>query len=187
MRETRPCAKREGTSGIHRCELRRGHSGPHRVELPNGTIEWNGRISDARPRRNSKISESDHQALAEAFTDGIKAQLITDQLLTHGEATCVRCGQTLAVMNDWGHAGLELGSPEYESAFARCLADAMEASAKHHTDRRRGHGYRPGKWGNDFGHDLPLLIEAPVCHPCHTGADSELHPGPQFSKSGAVE
>jgi hypothetical protein len=176
------CSKLEPDSNIVRCDLERGHRGLHYAELSGNVYEWGPGLSDAKPgRRKNGFSSTDDYMASEIFTDGVKAAFITEQLLASGRVTCVRCNRVILVMRD----DLEPGSPEFEDEMARCLGQAMNASEKHHSDRRRGHGYLPRRFGNDFGHDLPLLIEAPICGPCHRGPKSEIHPGPQFARTAS--
>lgn len=186
---TRKCPSHDPDNPVVRCDLARGHdpSDRHWAELGGKHYQWGPGLEAALPTKpptESGMGSSEHDLAGEIFTDGIKAAFIAIQLIEFNEAKCVRCGQVLVsiVVDDPEHV---VGSPEYEKAFTLALARAMSISDKHHTDRRRGHGYRPRKYGNDFGHDSPLLIEAPVCRLCHTGPDSEIHPGPQLSRSGS--
>lgn len=186
MSDTRPCNKRM-PDNVFRCDLPRGHQGPHRTEWPDGKAgaswpnERDGITQRLRSNKRPQKETYEHE-LAEAFTDGIKADRILNQILTEGVACCVRCRRRLSRRLD---LPIDTTSETVKVLVALALAEAMTESAKHHEERRRGHGYRPAKHGNDFGHDFPLLIEAPLCHRCHTGADSESHPGPQLGKATA--
>lgn len=120
--------------------------------------------------------QSAHHALDEAFTDGIKAAMITMQLGELGYATCGECGEQLC--ETISLESVQVADGDYETA----LAHAMSNAAKHHVMGRTSHGYRPSKYSNRFGHSTPALIRV-VCHECHTGEDSEIHPGPQFTRS----
>lgn len=177
------CNKRElGVGNVARCELKKGHRGPHEADLGNGVVTWGEDFSDARPRRRVSGSSlpADTQAsiLAETFTDGIKADRISNQILVEGHAHCVKCGTSLNSRAI--DVPVNLSSGTVRSLVAILLEEAMHNSVKHHTDRRRGHGYAPAKYGSQFGHDAPFLIEAPMCEVCHTGEGSEVHPGLAF-------
>lgn len=183
---SRRCPSHDPDHPVVRCDGARGHrpSDIHWAELGGKQYQWGPGLQNTFPSGPPSDLEPTSEYLAsEIFTDGIKAAFIATQLIQHGEATCLRCGQTLAIMNDWRHEHLQYGSPEFIDAFAHALEEAMRGSHKHHVDRRRGHGYNRKKYGNDFGHDSPLLIEAPICEHCHTGRDSDIHPGPRFTRS----
>lgn len=183
---TRTCPSHDPDNPVVRCDLARGHkpSDEHYAELGGKVYRWGPGLQDAKPTKApSELGSSNEYVASEIFTDGIKAAMIADQLLQFGEVSCVQCREVLVRLVDVDDGDLTLGSPEYEAAFALALAEAMSCTDKHHSDRRRGHGYRPKKYGYDFGHDLPILIEAPLCKPCHTGRDSEIHPGPQLKRS----
>lgn len=179
------CNKRD-IDGFARCQREAGHrEDTHYAELNGVIFEWGAGFSDSRPirRRRRPQAETYEHELAEAFTDGIKASQITDQLLLYGIARCVRCCSALCRQIDirLDENGDTLIPDELEAA----LAEAMTNSAKHHSERRSGRGYRPDRYGNFFGVDSPIRIETPLCHDCHTGLDSEIHPGPQFSKAAS--
>ena len=174
--------------GPLRCELLKGHTGDHTnmndeavpISWPNHRDARTARlVSRRRPQK-----ETYHHELADAFTDGIKADRISNQLLVHGLAFCLDCGAPLCAA--LSHLPVDLSSSADFVRFELALDDAMKNSAKHHDNRRRDHGYRPNKYGNDFGHDTPVLIKAPICHDCHTGANSKRHPGPQFGQAKEV-
>lgn len=183
----KPCNKRQPV-GPMRCELPAGHKGAHAafngIPVP---IEWanrrDERAASLRSNRRPQRETYEHE-LAEAMTDGIKADRIVTQILLHGHAFCVKCRRDLNSRSLL--VPVDLSSGTIEALVAALLEEAMHNSAKHHGDRRRGHGYRPKKYGNDFGHDAPWLIDAPLCHDCHTGDDSEVHPGLKFSEKGAA-
>lgn len=185
---SRACPSHDPQHPVVRCDLARGHtpSDEHYAELGGVVYRWGAALEEAKPTRppdGTDIGSSEHFLAAEIFTDGIKAAFITAQLVESGEAKCVCCEAVLAEVDAWGE--VTIGTADYEEAVEKALAVAMSISHKHHTDRRRGHGYRPRKYGNLFGHDSPLLIQAPVCARCHTGPDSEIHPGPQLSRSSS--
>lgn len=186
MAEAPTCNKRM-PDNVFRCDETAGHKTHHCARDGEGKIvaSWPNAKTEMRravARGRRPRQESHQHEVAEAFTDGVKAERILSQLLVYGQARCLRCKVELSSAID---IPMDTSSVAVRTSIARCLEEAMANSAKHHTDRRRGHGYRPGKHGNDFGHDFPLLIEAPVCHDCHTGADSELHPGPAFGEGAA--
>lgn len=172
---------------VFRCDRARGHDGHHECRHPDGKLaaSWPNaraerRVALARGRRPQK--ETYEHELAEAFTDGIKADRISNQILIHGRAFCIECGTNLSQALE---VPVDLSYATNMVLFELALETAMQNSAKHHDKRRRGHGYRPNKHGNDFGHDCPVFIRAPICHPCHTGAGSELHRGPQLGEATA--
>lgn len=187
----RLCNKREPTTteriGLVRCQKKVDAKGKHRgyhwaIDAQGNEYAWGPGYSDAKPppKANSALAEQtiEHE-LSEAFTNGVKATAITYQLLEHGKVTCISCGICLLDAT-WNQP--PSGTDEYEDWMAAAVEKAMSLADKHHVNGRVGHGYRPGKHGNDFGFDLPLLIETPICRPCHTGLQSEIHPGPQWSR-----
>lgn len=179
-RPTKTCNAAQ-IDGPLRCELLKGHEGDHvnttAEAVPIAWLNHRGERAARLTSRRRPQKETYEHELAEAFTDGIKAERISNQLLVYGCATCVDCGVRLSRQLE---VPVDLSSATVLALFEMCLEDAMVNSAKHHDQRRRGHGYRPRKYGNDFGHDTPVLIKAPLCHDCHTGQDSKHHPGPQF-------
>lgn len=185
---TKACNDRHpGSNGVIRCELQRHHQGQHLSRLGDVEFVWGDDVRDARPRRTSANStlqhETEHSAAAEIFTDGIKAERIWRQIENGHLPHCVKCLRDLTSLRDENTSEIKPLKDAPLDIKLLALEQAMSSSAKHHTDRRRGHGYRPSRHGNDFGHDTPALIEAPLCHPCHTGRDSELHRGPAFSEA----
>lgn len=177
MRHGRATCNKADPHSPARCELAPRHDGKCESELNGTIVTWGADLVE--PRRRGGGTSTAHTALSETFTDGVKAQAITHQLVEFGEVRCVRCSTVLAVLKVSDAA---IGTDAYEDAIAHALKKAMTMSAKHHTKGRQAHGYRPDKYGNDFGRDLPFLIETPICHPCHTGPESDVHPGPQWSK-----
>lgn len=106
--------------------------------------------SKRRPRQ-----ESDKQAVRNAWLAGIKAERITHQLLTEGEASCSQC-------------------PESWTTFAA----AKGHLDLHHTEKRaRGPRYEPGKMGVDAPGSLIL-----VCRSCHRHLEESE---PQWTKGEA--
>lgn len=188
----RDCRVLEPTSNVVRCQLYKGHRGLHLAELNGNRYEWGEDYSDARPQRqavNGTIpTESPEHAVAEIFTDGIKAAHLSTELLATGEVRCPICNiakvkisaETRNLMRSGHEDAFRLPLP---AEYVIAMEEAMLRFAKHHIARRSSHGYRPKVRGHRFGHDDPFLIGTP-CNDCHTGPDSELHPGPQFSRSG---
>lgn len=150
-----------------------------REDMQREFVENNGEKTRrfAGKKRNARRPQREtyEHELAEAFTDGIKVAEISRQLEIFGQAHCVRCNNPLSDR-------IEIPVQAATDYYIAALAQAMTNSAKHHTLGRGGHGYRPDRYGNDFGHDTPFLIETPICHPCHTGPDSKIHLGVQFTK-----
>lgn len=182
---SRYCPEHHPEHRVVRCQLARGHrpTDVHWAKLGDVEYRWGPGLEEAKPTSPPNgFVPTEHYLAAEIFTDGIKAAFIAEQLLNFGEVTCIQCRRLIVAMDADDH---ELGSTEWEEAFNKALAAAMSLSDKNHRDRRHGHGYRPKKYGNDFGHDSPILIEAPICRRCHTGPDSEIHPGPQLTKSSS--
>lgn len=164
------------------------HSGDHywtsaegeKTTWPNDRdVKQGPGFGDRRGRPQAQTYEHE---LAEAVTDGIKGEMITQQLIIYGQAFCVRCKTPLSPEVPMGQRLVD----EHFELFVAVFKEAMRRGHKHHTDRRSGHGYRPSKYGHDWGRDLPVFIEAPLCQDCHIGDDSEIHPGVQLGRPMTV-
>lgn len=182
----KPCNHLDPDGRVARCDQDKGHfpRTPHSADVNGHLITWGGDVREAIPASQRAVNstmpgETERHAAQEIFTDGIQAERIFAQFVERGHAYCVCCGTRLSRNVD--PCPLDPREDFDGESYKAALDEAIKNSHKHHIGRRKGHGFYPVKYGNDFGHDTPLLIATPVCEDCHIGADSDFHPGLMFS------